>query len=120
MSVALYNFPAINQGETWDPILTLTEDGSPVDLTDATARLTIRTLPGLTAPILADGDLTDADGLTLGDAAGSVTILRSATQTAAWLPGAYHYELKVTFADGKTRALLQGLISIQIATAEEP
>lgn len=120
MTVATYNFPAFNQAETWDPVLTLTENGTPVDLTGATARLTIRTKQGLAAPILTDGDLTSADGLTLGDAAGTVAILRSAAQTAAWTVGTYHYELKITFADGKTRAMLQGLLEVQVATAAAP
>lgn len=120
MSVAAYNFPAINQGETWDPILTLTDNGVPLNLTGASARLTIRTDRGLTSTILTAGDLTEIDGLTLGGALGTVTILRSATQTAAWSVGLYPYELKITFADGTTRALLQGLVAIEIATAAEP
>jgi len=87
------------RGDTLDggvfSFLLLDVAGSPVDLTGATAVLDVRTHAASAAPVLA---LTEAAGLTLGGAAGTVTPSRTAAEMEAVPAGAYRYDLRTTIA----------------------
>lgn len=119
---ARYDFTA-DQGATFDPSFTWTApDGSgvqqPVDLTGCTARMVIRS--SYTAPTTLDTLTTENGGITLG-AGGLVSLLRTATQTAAWALTAavgyppkqnFIYDLEVIFASGVVRRLMNGLFVV--------
>lgn len=82
----------IVQGATLDLLLTYKDSaGVVINLTGYTARLKIRTAVAGTEVV----SLTEADGLVLGGAAGTIRIQRSATQTAAYTftRGVYDLEL---------------------------
>jgi hypothetical protein len=86
-----------DQGSTFQRIITVTQAVSgdtyePVDLTGYSARMQIRKKFGGTLLI----ELTDGDGLTLGGAAGTVTIDMTAAQTAEITrSGVYDLELVI-------------------------
>lgn len=116
-----YDFPALTQSETWAPILELTdESGELVNLTGCVARLTIRKARSLSGEIPTGGDLTVGDGLTLGGAAGTVTILRTTAQTALWPGRRYFYEIKITYPNGETYSEFEGRLIVKAAAAVAP
>ena len=79
-------------GEPFDITYTWERSGSPVDLTGATASLVIRRAPG--AGIV--DTLTDGSGITLGGAAGTIQITRTADQITGYLFTIAVFELYVT------------------------
>ena len=108
---AKYNFTA-GQGETFDRTVTWTIDDVAVNLTGYTARLQIRKTHKSTSAVVS---LTQASGLTLGGAAGTIEIVISATATAALDPGRYVYDLELVSAGGVVTRVLEGAI---VFTAE--
>lgn len=96
MLAGVYNIRC-DQGSTFQRIITVTQAVSgdtyePVDLTGYSARMQIRKKFGGTLLI----ELTDGDGLTLGGAAGTVTIDMTAAQTAEITrSGVYDLELVI-------------------------
>lgn len=96
MLAGVYNIRC-DQGSTFQRVITVTQAVSgdtyePVDLTGYSARMQIRKKFGGTLLI----ELTDGDGLTLGGAAGTVTIDMTAAQTAEITrSGVYDLELVV-------------------------
>lgn len=107
------------QGTTWLLSLTWTAGtpAAPVDLTGATALLQVR-------PVHADDDAalpvleaTEAAGLTLGGAAGTIVWRVEADDTSAIPYGSYVWELTITQSD--TAALLSGTLTVTAQTARE-
>ena len=100
---------AIEQGATFSQTLTWKIDNILVNLTGYTARLQART--DVTAPttILS---LTQAAGITLGGAAGTIVIAQSATQTAALVAGNYVYDLELVSSAGVVTRLVQGTFTV--------
>lgn len=80
-------------------------DGVPVNLTGYSAALQVRASAEALDSSLS---LTEASGLTLGGAAGSVGVYASAAQVGALGPGVFAYDLVLTSGGGVSTALLAG------------
>lgn len=100
---------SFDQGTTWSRVLTITTDGTPWNLTGYAARLQVRDGSESSTPII---NLTNASGLTIGDELGTITISRSATQTAGYAAGNYVYDLELVSPTGEVTRLLQGPFTI--------
>lgn len=103
-----YNF-TIEQGATFNLLMTWKIDGTAVNLTGYTARLQARVDVDETDTILS---LTTGAGITLGGVAGTITLDQTATQTAALLTGEYVYDLELQSSGGIVTRLLQGELNI--------
>lgn len=99
----------IEQGATWSITITWEVDGSPVDLTDYTARMQIRRKHDSDDALL---DITDDDAITLGGVAGTIAILLSDDETAAIPAGLHVYDLELEASDGTVTRLLQGSCNV--------
>lgn len=97
------------QGATWSYVLTWKIAGVAVNLGGYTARLQARetVTDSLTAL-----SISTSSGITLGGSAGTITLSRSATQTAALAPGRYYYDLELESAGGVVTRLLEGTLTI--------
>ena len=127
----------VRQGETFSYVFTYKDNaGSAIDLTGYTARAAIKRSPndGET-PTVYFSTGSDADGgtITLGGAAGTVTLAMTAAQTQAMLTDvdilalvppekrARHYkrdepfvwDLEIEAADGTVTRLLEGRVIVQ-------
>jgi hypothetical protein len=105
----LHNF-LCNQGATFTRTLTWTDSAKKArDLTGYTARMQVRSSVESSSVIV---ELTTVNGkITLGtttDTKGQVTLLLSATTTAALTPGQYVYDLELVSAGGEVTRLLEG------------
>ena len=103
-----YNF-TIEQGATFNLLMTWRIDNVPVNLTGYTARLQARIDVDETETILS---LTTGAGITLGGAAGTITLDQTATQTALLPKGEYVYDLELQTSGGIVTRLLQGELNI--------
>jgi hypothetical protein len=103
-----YNF-TIEQGATFNLLMTWKIDDVPVNLTGYTARLQARIDVDETDTILS---LTTGAGITLGGAAGTITLDQTATQTALLPKGEYVYDLELQTSGGIVTRLLQGELNI--------
>lgn len=101
----------IVQGATLDLTLTWKDpDGSPVNLTGASARMNVRESTASSVTLLS---LTTADGrITLGGVAGTIRLLLSAavTATLSWTWGVY--DLEIELAAGQVTRLLKGRVTV--------
>ena len=103
-----YNF-TIEQGATFNLLMTWRIDNVAVNLTGYTARLQARIDVDETETILS---LTTGAGITLGGAAGTITLDQTATQTALLPKGEYVYDLELQSSGGVVTRLLQGELNI--------
>jgi hypothetical protein len=103
-----YNF-TIEQGATFNLLMTWRIDNVPVNLTGYTARLQARIDVDETDTILS---LTTGAGITLGGAAGTISLDQTATQTALLPKGEYVYDLELQSSGGIVTRLLQGELNI--------
>jgi hypothetical protein len=103
-----YNF-TIEQGATFNLLMTWRIDNVAVNLTGYTARLQARIDVDETDTILS---LTTGAGITLGGAAGTITLDQTATQTALLPKGEYVYDLELQSSGGVVTRLLQGELNI--------
>jgi len=93
---------SVEQGATFTKVLTW-KAGTPavaVDLTGCTARMQIR--PTIASATVHAELTTENGGITLGGAAGTVTILITATATAAFTWTEAVYDLEIVLADAVT------------------
>lgn len=95
-------------GDTYSPaVIRLTDaDGDPYDLTGATGVAELRTEPGgmlLLTPTVA---LVDADD-------GQFSWSSTAAATAGLVPAKARYSVRLTFADGSKRTILEGTVLIR-------
>jgi hypothetical protein len=106
----LYNV-VIDQGANW--FLNVTYDnpnGTPVNLTNYTAALQLRSLPSDTVAVLT---LTTGAGITITGATGLVAIQATAAQTRAIDDGVYYYDLEITApSTGVVTRLIQGQVEV--------
>jgi hypothetical protein len=84
-------------------------DNVAVNLTGYTARLQARIDVDETDTILS---LTTGAGITLGGAAGTISLDQTATQTALLPKGEYVYDLELQSSGGIVTRLLQGELNI--------
>ena len=91
ISPATYN-ATVPCGSSWDRTFTWTIDGTAVNWTGYTAKLQVKEHLNSDAVLT----LTNGNGITLGGAAGTVTVAITATQSGAVTPGTYIYDLELT------------------------
>lgn len=110
MPAAQYDF-TIEQGTTVAKVFTYKDDSNAnIDLTGYTARMQARATIDASSPLI---DLTTENGgITLGGAAGTVTINISATETAAYTFTTAVYDLELVSAGGVVTRLLKGTITL--------
>ena len=99
----------INQGATYQLVVTWNVSGSPVDLTGYTAALQARYNVDASTTFIS---LTSGSGLTLGGALGTITVDLTAAQTAALTCFYGVYDLELTAPDGTVTRLLQGTVTV--------
>lgn len=99
----------IEQGATYSLLMTWAISNVPVNLTGYIARLQARIDVDETSTILS---LTTGAGITLGGAAGTITLDRSAAQTAILPKGQFVYDLELESSGGVVTRLLQGELEI--------
>lgn len=114
-----YNF-VVRQGATWRTVLTLYQAGTSgpvVNLTGWNATLEVKDNgqsgmydPTSSTPLLT---LTNGNGITLGGTAGTITILQTATQTAAYNWAAGDYRLTLGPTGGDTDVYLYGSVKVE-------
>lgn len=100
----------IFQGSTFTKSFTWSVNGTPVNLTGATAKFQIKTSASDTTPLL---ELTEASGIVLGGSTGVIEVKLTDEQTASLPCGNKVHGMKVYFPSGDDRALFQGMVSIQ-------
>jgi len=109
MAAGTLNF-TIEQGATFNLLLTWEIDGTPVNITNWTARLAARVDVEDSEVILS---LTTTNGgITLGGAAGTISLNQTATQTALLPAGTYVYDLELISAVGAVTRLVQGELNV--------
>lgn len=109
MAAGTLNF-TIEQGATFNLLLTWEIDSVPVNITNWTARLQARVDVEDSEVILS---LTTSNGgITLGGAAGTISLDQTATQTALLPAGTYVYDLELISAVGAVTRLVQGELNI--------
>jgi len=104
----------IEQGATFNLVMTWKIDGVAVNLTGYTARLQARVDVADTSTVLSM--TTAGGGITLGGAAGTITLDQTATQTTALTVGSFVYDLELVSSANVVIRLLQGelLISAEV------
>lgn len=109
----------IEQGATFSRVVTWNAGvlPTPVNLTGCTARMQVR--ERFDSPDKMLELSTEAGGIALGGAAGTIAITATASQTAAMRKRSGVYDLEVQFADGAVRRLLQGTVAISPEVTHE-
>lgn len=109
MAAGTLNF-TIEQGATFNLLLTWEIDSVPVNLTGYTACLQARVDVEDSEVILS---LTTSNGgITLGGSAGTISLDQSATQTALLPSGTYVYDLELIASNSAVTRLVQGELLI--------
>lgn len=95
------------QGATFARVLNWRNaDGSPISIVGYSAKMQVRESKAATAVVL---ELSSANGgITLGGAAGTITLSATATSTTALAIGSYVYDLELTGPDGVVTRLIEG------------
>ena len=104
MPAGLHKF-VCEQGATFSRTVTVSLSGVALNLTGYTARMKVRPSVGSASTLLS---LTSGAELTLGGVAGTITILVSATATAALSPVFGVYDLEIVDSGGFVRRILEG------------
>jgi len=100
----------IEQGATFNLLLTWKINDTPVNLTGYTARLAARVDVEDTVVILS---LTTSNGgITLGGSAGTISLDQTAVQTTALPAGTYVYDLELITGSATVTRLVQGELNI--------
>jgi hypothetical protein len=113
MAAGILDF-TIEQGATFNLLLTWKINGTPVNLTGYTARLAARVDVEDTEVILS---LTTSNGgITLGGSAGTIRLDQTAAQTTLLPAGTYVYDLELIAPNTTVTRLVQGelLISAEV------
>ena len=100
----------IEQGATFNLLLTWKIDNVAVNLTNWTARLQARVDVEDTQTVLSL--TTENGGITLGGALGTISLDQTATQTALLPAGTYVYDLELISGVGAVTRLVQGELNI--------
>ena len=109
MPAGNYNI-VCDQGSTLTRVLTWkNSNGTAVDLTNYTARMQVRTNYASNTALLSL--TTENGGITLGGVAGTITLLATATATAALTADTYVYDLEMITGANVTR-LVEGTFQV--------
>lgn len=104
-----YSF-VLDQGSTWDTVMTWKIGGTPVNLTGYTARMQARATADSTSTVFSW--TSGAGQLVLGGALGTITLNIPDTVTAGYTAGTYVYDLELESGGGATTRLLEGTFTI--------
>jgi hypothetical protein len=100
----------VEQGADWTTKFTWHDSsGSAVDLTNYSARLKARPTKGSGTVLV---NLTDGGGITLGGAAGTITLAVTAATTAAYDFLRAYYDLELVDAGGIVTRLIEGFLTL--------
>lgn len=100
-----------DQGATFSRELAWLDDSSnPVNLTGYTARMQVRETVESSSALLSL--TTENSRISLGGTNGKITLLVSATDTAAVVAGHYVYDLEVVSGLGTVTRLIQGCFTV--------
>jgi hypothetical protein len=109
MGAATYNF-TIERGATFQTTFTCRDSaGALIDLTGYSARMQIRQHRRSAEKFV---DLTQASGLTLGGALGTIAVVISDTVTAALLISSGVYDLEIESGSGVTTRIVEGEVTV--------
>jgi len=109
MPAATYDI-VIEQGSTYQKTITWKDSsGDPVDITNFTARMQIRSRKSSTSTLLS---ITEADYITLGGTAGTVAISIPAATTAALDFRRAVYDLELVSSGGIVYRLIEGTVEL--------
>lgn len=109
MAAGTYNITC-EQGATLNLVLTWRNpDGSPIDVTGYTAKMQVRASKADSTALLT---LQTGSGITLGGAAGTITLNASASATGGIDAGGYVYDLEMTSSDGTVTRLIEGAFTV--------
>jgi hypothetical protein len=98
------------QGSTWDLSLTYNDSsGSPVNLTDYTAKMQVRNSFRAPTAVLT---LSNSNGIALGGSAGTINIGVVASVTETISAESYVYDLELTTQSGVVTRLVQGTLLV--------
>lgn len=100
---------AIEQGAGWRWVITVNAGGEPADLTGYAARLQMRETVDAAEPFVS---LTDGDGITVDEEAGTLDVYLSDDDTAALTVRRGVYDLEIEPAGGDTVRLYAGKVRI--------
>ena len=103
----------IEQGTTFNPILTYTDNEEPpvpIDLTGYTARMQIR--EKRTSPSFIHELTTENGGITLGGALGTIVLLITSDDTTLFTFKSAVYDLELIAGSGIVTRLLQGSVTL--------
>jgi len=100
----------MQQGATFRHVIRWKENGENVDLTDYTAAMQIRIRHTSDDAIVSLDD--DGNGITLGGAEGTITIVIDSSVTTDIEPRNYMYDLELTDDSGYVFRLLEGRITV--------
>jgi hypothetical protein len=107
LNLTMYQGASFDYNLVWN-----TTEGTvttPVDLTNWSARMQMRTSYDAHEPVLS---LTSGTGITLGGTAGSILIEATSTQTAAIGSGPYVYDLEMVSPASIVTRLIEGTIIV--------
>ena len=100
----------IDQGADWYITFIYEQpDGTPVNITNYTAALQVRTSPLARTAVLT---LTNTSGITITGNTGTIACHATNAQTAAILNGKYAYDLEITSPQNVVTRLVQGTIEV--------
>ena len=109
----------IEQGTTFNPVLTYTDNSVPavpIDLSGYTARMQIR-LKQTDPTFIVGGELTTGNGgITLGGAAGTIALLITDTVTTAFTFATAVYDLELIDGGGIVIRLITGTVTLSTET----
>ena len=110
MTAVFYN-ALINQGADWYINFIYNQpDGTPVNLTGATAALQVRSFPEDTVSVLT---LTSEDGgITITPLTGTLEVHATAEQTTLMGAGFYYYDIEITQVGDIVTRLAQGQVEV--------
>ena len=112
MSAGNYEL-TIEQGATFNQIITWQDPaGAAIDITSFTAKLQVRDTKGSLLLDLSTTPNANGSKLTLGGSNGQITILITATDTAAMTFTTARYDLKLTAPNGVATRLIKGAVSL--------
>lgn len=102
----------VDQGATVNTVFTVKNSArSPISLAGYTARMQVRTFDTTTRDPSTSvvAEYTTENGyITVGGAAGTVTLLIPPAEMAAYEPGNYVYDVEVESSTGETTRIVQG------------
>jgi len=109
MALATYDIAA-DQGSDFSTVITYSDDAAAlVNLTGCTGRMQVRKFAGSPA---ANITLTNGSGVTLGGAAGTITITISSAALSQVPAGAYVYDVEIVDTSSKVLKVISGSFTV--------